>query len=65
MILGTKEFLNAAQGSKLIDFKEIILIDYRGFLFDANEKDYFNVSEYKRDKSEIIKLNLTNRKRRK
>jgi hypothetical protein len=56
--------VNVTKGSKLIDFDEIIITDHRGFMFDINIKEYFNISASKRDRSESRRLNLTNRKHR-
>ena len=62
VMLGTKSILQATRGSKLIDFDEIIITDQRGFIFDIDINEYFKITASKCDKSEIRKLNPTNRK---
>ena len=47
-----------------MDFDEIIITDYRGFIFDVNVKEYFGLEASKYDKSETRKLNPINRKHR-
>ena len=50
------------RGSKLIDFDEIIPTDQRGFLFDIDFEEYFNIKLSTYDKSETRKLNPNNRR---
>ena len=35
--------LYSTGGSKLVDFDEVIIIDYRGFLFDIDFHEYFHL----------------------
>jgi len=42
-ILATKGVIQSIQGSILVDFKEIIDIDHRGFIFDLDVNEYFSV----------------------
>ena len=64
VILGTEPILQATRGSKIIDFDEIIITDHRGFLFDVDVKEYFDINTSKYDKSETRKLNPANRRHR-
>ena len=64
MILETESILQATRESKLVDFDEIIITDHRGFIFDIDINEYFKITGSKHDRSEIRKLNPTNRKHR-
>ena len=64
-VFGTKSVLRVARGSKIVDFDEVILTDHRGFIFDLDVNEYFNLPASAYDKSESRKLNLGNRKHRK
>jgi len=43
-VFSTKGILQHIEGYKLTNFEEIILTDYRGFIFDINIKLYFNIN---------------------
>jgi len=64
VILGTEPILQATRGSKIIDFNEVIITDHRGFIFNVDINEYFEITASKYDKSESIKLNPTNKKHR-
>ena len=63
-ILATEFVSNAVRGSKMIDFDEIIITDHRGFLFDIDFNDYFNLAPSTYDRIETRRLNPANRKHR-
>ena len=46
----------------MVDFDEIIITEYRGFIFDIDINEYFEIMAHKYDRSETRKLNPTNRK---
>ena len=50
-VLVTSELIQAIVGCKLTDFNDIINTDHRGFIFDINIKDYFDVDSSKYDEN--------------
>jgi len=60
----TRKVLRSIKGSKLVDFNDIILSDHRGFIFDMDFEEYFNLNPSRYDRSKTRKLNPNNRKHR-
>jgi hypothetical protein len=61
-VLASEEVLNQVRGSRLVDFNEVVISDYRGFLIDIDFEQYFEITVSVYDRSETRKLNPTNRK---
>ena len=59
-VLGTEAIVRVAQGSKIVDFDEIIITDHRGFLIDLDVNEYFNLPASIYDHSTSRKLNPGN-----
>ena len=60
-VFSTESIVRVARGSKIVDFDEIIIIDYQGFLIDINVNEYFNLSASTYNQSTSRKLNPGNR----
>ena len=58
-VLATEDVLRAIQGSILVDFKDIIDTDHRGFIFNLDVKEYFLVDASEYDKNDNITLDPT------
>ena len=61
-VFASPSVLQYVRGSKLVDFDKIIPTDHRGFLFDIDFEEYFNIKPSTYDKSETRKLNPNNRR---
>ena len=61
LFLGTEQIVRVTRGSKIVDFNEIIIIDHRGFIFDIDINEYFNLPASQYNRSKLRKLNLINR----
>ena len=58
-VLAIEDVLRTIQGSILVDFKDIVDTDHRGFIFDIDVKEYFSVDTSEYDKRDNIILDLT------
>ena len=56
--------LESLQGSLLLDFKDVVDSDHRGFIFDLDVYQYFSVEANEYDKTDNITLNPTKRSHR-
>jgi len=63
-VFASTEVIDCVQGSKLIDFNEIVITDHRGFMFDVNIMRYFRKKKDDYDESQNRNLNPNNRKHR-
>jgi len=63
-VLATEGVLQTIRESILIDFKEIIDTDHRGFIFDININEYFTIEASMYDKIENNNLDPTKRSHR-
>ena len=63
-VLGSENVLQCTEGSKMIDFNEILISDHRGFLIDIDCNRLLNIISSKYDNSYIRSLNPTNREHR-
>ena len=60
-VLATEEVIVAIQRSNVVDFKEVINTDHRGFIFDLDAQDYFSISASNYDRNNNIILDPTRR----
>ena len=60
-VLATEEVIVAIQRSNVVDFKEVINTDHRGFIFDLDAQDYFSISTSNYDRNNNIILDPTRR----
>ena len=58
-VLETEDILRVIQESILVDFKDIVDTDHRGFIFDLDIKEYFLVDASEYDKNDNITLDPT------
>jgi len=63
-VFGTEQIVRVIRGSKIVDFDIIIITDHRGFMFDIDINEYFNLPASQYDRSELRKLNPVNRTHR-
>ena len=60
-VLVTEEVLESLQGSLLLDFKDVVDSDHRGFIFDLDVYQYFSVEASEYDTTNNVTLNPTKR----
>ena len=60
-VLVTSELTQSIVGCKLTDFNDIINTDHRGFIFDIDIKDYFDVDSSKYNENQAVILDPTRR----
>jgi len=60
-VLATEEVLELLQGSLLLDFKDVVDSDHRGFIFDLDVYQYFSVEASEYDTTDNVTLNPTKR----
>ena len=57
--LATENVLVSIKGSLLVDFKDIVDTDHRGFIIDLDVKQYFDVDASKHNANDNVLLDLT------
>jgi len=60
-VFSSEPIINCTEGSRLLDFDEVIITDHRGFMVDIDFNVLFNINHSKYDQSNIRSLNPTNR----
>ena len=63
-VLATDGIRQCMKGSLIVDFNNIVISDHRGFVFDIDIKEYFQINYSKYDTSDHVKLNPTKRSHR-
>ena len=63
-VLATEEVLESLQDSLILDFKDIVDSDHRGFLFDLDVCQYFSVEASDYDTTDNVTLNPAKRSHR-
>jgi len=63
-VLATEGLLNIIRGSKLVDYKEIINSDHRGFIVNIDINDYFSIAPSDYDYVDNVILDPTKRSHR-
>ena len=61
-VFGTEKMIYHIRGRRMIDFNEMLPADHRGFLFDIDYVQYFKLKLSNYHKTELRKLNLSNKK---
>jgi len=63
-VLTMDGILQCMKGSLIVDFNDIVISDHRGFIFDVDIKEYFNINSSKYDTNNHVRLNPTKRSHR-